>query len=82
MMLVSGPSAVFDAVRGALEKMTGEVWYLGEQADLRRGVQDLRQLDAVRDRRRRHRRVRDGQGARHSRRPTRSRSSRSSSRAA
>ena len=34
IMLVSGPQAVFDAVRGALEKMTGEVWYLGEQGDL------------------------------------------------
>ena len=36
IMLVSGPQAVFDAVRRALEKMTGEVWYLGEQGDLRR----------------------------------------------
>jgi 3-hydroxyisobutyrate dehydrogenase-like beta-hydroxyacid dehydrogenase len=34
IMLVSGPQPVFDAVRGALEKMTTEVWYLGEQADL------------------------------------------------
>ena len=34
IMLVSGPQTVFDAVRGALEKMTGEVWYLGEQGDL------------------------------------------------
>jgi 3-hydroxyisobutyrate dehydrogenase-like beta-hydroxyacid dehydrogenase len=34
MMLVSGPQAVFDAVRGALEKMTGDVWYLGESGDL------------------------------------------------
>jgi len=34
IMLVSGPQAVFDAVRGVLEKMTGEVWYLGEQGDL------------------------------------------------
>jgi 3-hydroxyisobutyrate dehydrogenase len=33
MMLVSGPQPVFDAVRGALEGMTGEVWYLGEQGD-------------------------------------------------
>jgi len=34
VMLVSGPQPVFDAVRGPLEKMTGEVWYLGEQGDL------------------------------------------------
>jgi 3-hydroxyisobutyrate dehydrogenase len=34
IMIVSGPQGVFDAVRGALEKMTGEVWYLGEQGDL------------------------------------------------
>ena len=34
MMLVSGPQPVFDAVRGALAKMTGDVWYLGEQGDL------------------------------------------------
>ena len=34
IMLVSGPKAVFDAVRGDLETMTGEVWYLGEQGDL------------------------------------------------
>ena len=34
MMLVSGPKAVFEAVRAELEKMTGEVWYLGEQGDL------------------------------------------------
>jgi 3-hydroxyisobutyrate dehydrogenase len=34
IMLVSGPQPVFDAVRGALEKMTAEVWYLGEQGDL------------------------------------------------
>jgi 3-hydroxyisobutyrate dehydrogenase-like beta-hydroxyacid dehydrogenase len=34
IMLVSGPTAVFEAVRGDLEKMTGEVWYLGEQGDL------------------------------------------------
>jgi 3-hydroxyisobutyrate dehydrogenase len=34
IMLVSGPQAVFDSVRGALEKMTGEVWYLGEKGDL------------------------------------------------
>jgi 3-hydroxyisobutyrate dehydrogenase len=34
IMLVSGPQTVFDAVRGVLEKMTSEVWYLGEQGDL------------------------------------------------
>jgi 3-hydroxyisobutyrate dehydrogenase len=34
IMLVSGPRAVFDEVRGVLEKMTTEVWYLGEQGDL------------------------------------------------
>jgi len=34
IILVSGPQAVFDSVRSALEKMTGEVWYLGEQGDL------------------------------------------------
>lgn len=34
LMLVSGPQAVFDTVRGALEKMTGEVWYMGERGDL------------------------------------------------
>jgi 3-hydroxyisobutyrate dehydrogenase-like beta-hydroxyacid dehydrogenase len=34
IILASGPLAVFDEVRGVLEKMTGEVWYLGEQGDL------------------------------------------------
>jgi 3-hydroxyisobutyrate dehydrogenase len=34
IMLVSGPQTVFDEVRGELQKMTGEVWYLGEQGDL------------------------------------------------
>ena len=34
IMLVSGPQAVFDEVRGELQKMTGDVWYVGEQADL------------------------------------------------
>ena len=34
IVVVSGPQGVFDAVRGSLEKMTGEVWYLGEQGDL------------------------------------------------
>jgi 3-hydroxyisobutyrate dehydrogenase-like beta-hydroxyacid dehydrogenase len=34
MMMVSGPKAVFDEVRGDLEKMTGDVWYVGEQGGL------------------------------------------------
>jgi 3-hydroxyisobutyrate dehydrogenase-like beta-hydroxyacid dehydrogenase len=34
MMLVSGPAGVFEAARAALDAMTGEVWYLGEQGDL------------------------------------------------
>lgn len=34
LMLVSAPQAEFDAVRPALEGMTGEVWYLGERPDL------------------------------------------------
>ncbi len=34
IMLASGPQAVFDEVLDELEKMTGEVWYLGEQGDL------------------------------------------------
>ena len=34
LMLVSAAKAEFDAVRGALEGMTGEVWYLGERSDL------------------------------------------------
>jgi 3-hydroxyisobutyrate dehydrogenase len=34
LMLVSGPRRDFDEVRAALEGMTGEVWYLGERADL------------------------------------------------
>ena len=34
IMMVSGPKAVFEAVRGDLEKMTGDVWYLGGQGDL------------------------------------------------
>jgi len=33
LMLVSGPRAVFDEVRADLEKMTGEVWYTGEDGD-------------------------------------------------
>jgi 3-hydroxyisobutyrate dehydrogenase len=31
LMLVSGAPGLFDAVRGELQKMTGEVWYVGEQ---------------------------------------------------
>jgi 3-hydroxyisobutyrate dehydrogenase-like beta-hydroxyacid dehydrogenase len=31
LMMVSGPQAVFEAVHGALQGMTGEVWYLGEE---------------------------------------------------
>ena len=34
LMLVSASRSDFDAVRPALEKMTGEVWYLGERPDL------------------------------------------------
>ncbi|MEO6238442.1 MAG: NAD(P)-dependent oxidoreductase [Vicinamibacterales bacterium] len=34
LMLASGPQAIFDEVRPALEGMTGEVWYLGERRDL------------------------------------------------
>ncbi len=34
LMLVSGPQREFDAVRAALDPMTGEVWYLGERPDL------------------------------------------------
>jgi 3-hydroxyisobutyrate dehydrogenase len=33
LVLVSGPRAVFDAVKPDLEQMTGEVWYVGEEAD-------------------------------------------------
>ena len=33
LMLVSARQADFDAVRAALERMTGEVWYLGERPD-------------------------------------------------
>jgi 3-hydroxyisobutyrate dehydrogenase len=33
IVLVSGPRPLFDAVRGELEKMTGEVWYVGEEPD-------------------------------------------------
>jgi 3-hydroxyisobutyrate dehydrogenase-like beta-hydroxyacid dehydrogenase len=34
MMLVAGPSERFERVRSALAAMTGELWYLGERADL------------------------------------------------
>ena len=34
IMLVSGPQAVFDVARDPLSKMTGDVWYLGEQGGL------------------------------------------------
>jgi 3-hydroxyisobutyrate dehydrogenase-like beta-hydroxyacid dehydrogenase len=34
IVLASGPRDVFDSVLDALEEMTGQVWYLGEQADL------------------------------------------------
>jgi 3-hydroxyisobutyrate dehydrogenase len=33
IMLVSGPQSTFDGVKADLEKMTSEVWYLGEQGD-------------------------------------------------
>jgi 3-hydroxyisobutyrate dehydrogenase len=34
LMIVSAAQSDFDAVRPALEPMTGEVWYVGERADL------------------------------------------------
>jgi 3-hydroxyisobutyrate dehydrogenase len=34
LMVVSGPTAVFEAVRDDLAKMTGDVWYVGEQGKL------------------------------------------------
>jgi 3-hydroxyisobutyrate dehydrogenase-like beta-hydroxyacid dehydrogenase len=34
LMLVSGPQKELDAVKTELDAMTGEVWYLGERADL------------------------------------------------
>lgn len=34
IMMVSGPSGVYEEARGELAKMTGEVWYLGERPDL------------------------------------------------
>src|SRR4029078_9769932 len=33
ILLASGARAVFDAARRAVEKMTGEVWYVGEEPD-------------------------------------------------
>jgi 3-hydroxyisobutyrate dehydrogenase len=32
LMMASGPQPVFEAARGDLQKMTGEVWYLGDEA--------------------------------------------------
>jgi 3-hydroxyisobutyrate dehydrogenase len=34
LIIVSGPSDVFDVVQPALARMTGDVWYLGERSDL------------------------------------------------
>jgi 3-hydroxyisobutyrate dehydrogenase-like beta-hydroxyacid dehydrogenase len=34
LMLVSGPKIELDEVKTELDRMTGEVWYLGERADL------------------------------------------------
>jgi 3-hydroxyisobutyrate dehydrogenase len=34
LIMVSGPSEVFEAVQPALARMTGDVWYLGERSDL------------------------------------------------
>jgi 3-hydroxyisobutyrate dehydrogenase len=34
LMLVSGRASIFEELRGALEAMTGEVWYLGERPDV------------------------------------------------
>jgi 3-hydroxyisobutyrate dehydrogenase-like beta-hydroxyacid dehydrogenase len=33
IMLVSGPAGVYESARAALDAMTGEVWYLGEEGD-------------------------------------------------
>jgi len=33
MMMVSGPKPLFDTVRSVLEKMTGEVWYVGDDGE-------------------------------------------------
>ena len=34
LMMVSGPSAVYQRVAGDLQRMTGDVWYVGERPDL------------------------------------------------
>jgi 3-hydroxyisobutyrate dehydrogenase len=34
LIMVSGPSGVFDVVQPALARMTGDVWYLGERSEL------------------------------------------------
>jgi 3-hydroxyisobutyrate dehydrogenase len=34
MMLVAGPTALFDAVKDALSVMTGDLWHVGERTDL------------------------------------------------
>jgi 3-hydroxyisobutyrate dehydrogenase len=34
MIMVSGPSDVFDVAKPALARMTGDVWYVGERSDL------------------------------------------------
>jgi 3-hydroxyisobutyrate dehydrogenase len=34
IMLCAGPTARFESVRPALEKMTGDLWYVGERPDL------------------------------------------------
>jgi len=34
LLLVSGPAQDFEGVRAELQKMTGEVWYVGERPDL------------------------------------------------
>jgi 3-hydroxyisobutyrate dehydrogenase-like beta-hydroxyacid dehydrogenase len=34
LIMVSGPTAIFETVREALAGMTGDVWYLGERSDL------------------------------------------------
>lgn len=33
IMLIAGPQKIFESVREPLQKMTGEVWYLGEAGD-------------------------------------------------
>jgi 3-hydroxyisobutyrate dehydrogenase len=34
LMMVSGPARLFDEAKSDLERMTGEVWFVGERADL------------------------------------------------